>query len=92
MIGIGTAVLALLVAIPAAYAMGKLRVAGSGAVMFTLLIAQLLPAVVLTMALFALYARVGLINSYPGLILANATGGNPPLGDRAASVHLAHSG
>lgn len=76
-IGIGTAVLALLISIPAAYAMGKLRVRGSGPLMFVLLIAQLLPAVVLTMALFALYARVGLINTYPGLILANATAAIP---------------
>jgi multiple sugar transport system permease protein len=76
-IGVGTALLAMLVSIPAAYAMSKLRVPGSGPVMFVLLIAQLLPAVVLTMALFALYARVGLINTYPGLILANATAAVP---------------
>jgi multiple sugar transport system permease protein len=76
-IGIGTAALALLISIPAAYAMGKLRVRGSGLVMFVLLIAQLLPAVVLTMALFALYSRLGLINTYPGLILANATAAVP---------------
>ena len=37
-IGVGTAALALLISIPAAYAMGKLHVRGSGAVMFTLLI------------------------------------------------------
>jgi multiple sugar transport system permease protein len=76
-IGVGTAVVALLIAIPAAYAMGKLRTRGSGPVMFVLLIAQLIPAVVLTMALFALYAQVGLINTYPGLILANATAAVP---------------
>lgn len=76
-IGVGTALVAMVVSIPAAYAMSKLRVRGSGPVMFVLLIAQLLPAVVLTMALFALYARVGLINTYPGLILANATGAVP---------------
>jgi len=76
-IGLGTAALALVISIPAAYAMGKLRVRGSGALMFTLLIAQLLPAVVLTMALFALYSRIGLINTYPGLILANATAAVP---------------
>lgn len=76
-IGIGTAVVAMLVSIPAAYAMAKLRVRGSEPVMFVLLIAQLVPAVVLTMALFALYAQVGLINTYPGLILANATAAIP---------------
>ncbi|PKQ25285.1 MAG: ABC transporter permease [Actinobacteria bacterium HGW-Actinobacteria-4] len=76
-IGIGTAFFAMLIAIPAAYAMSKLRVRGSEPIMVVLLVAQLLPAVVLTMALFALYARVGLINTYPGLIFANATAAIP---------------
>lgn len=76
-IGIGTAFFAMIISIPAAYAMSKLRVRGSDPVMAVLLVAQLLPAVVLTMALFALYARVGLINTYPGLIFANATAAIP---------------
>jgi multiple sugar transport system permease protein len=76
-IGIGTAALAMLVSIPAAYAMSKLRARGSEPVLFVLLIAQLVPAVVLTMALFTIYAQFGLINTYAGLILANATAAIP---------------
>lgn len=77
LVGLGTVVVSLLISIPAAYAISKLRVRGGAVVMFVLLIAQLIPAVVLTMALFALYSRIGLINTYPGLILANATAAVP---------------
>lgn len=77
LVGLGTVGVSMLISIPAAYAVSKLRVRGAGVVMFVLLIAQLIPAVVLTMALFALYARIGLINTFPGLILANATAAVP---------------
>lgn len=76
-IGLGTVALTLLISVPAAYAMTTLRAPGSGPVIFVLLLAQLIPGVVLVMALFAIYSQLGLINTYPGLILANATGSVP---------------
>lgn len=76
-IGLGTVALTLLISVPAAYAMTTLRAPGSGPVIFVLLLAQLIPGVVLVMALFAIYSQLGLISTYPGLILANATGSVP---------------
>lgn len=76
-IGLGTVLLALAISLPAAYAMSKLRAKGSGLVIFLLVLAQLIPGIVLVMALFTLYSQIGLINTYPGLILANATAAVP---------------
>ncbi len=76
-IGLGTVVLALLVSLPAAYGMSKLKAPGSGVVMFVFLIAQMIPSVVFVTALFALYKQVGLLNTYFGLILANSTASVP---------------
>ncbi len=77
LIGLGTVALTLAISVPASYAMTVLRAPGSGPVVFVLLLAQLIPGVVLVMALFAIYAQLGLINTYAGLILANATGSVP---------------
>ncbi len=76
-IGVSTVALTLAISLPAAYAMSKLKTRATGPVLFLLLIAQMIPGVVLVMALFALYAQVGLINTYPGLVLANATASVP---------------
>lgn len=76
-IGVCTVALTLAIALPAAYAMSKLKSRATGPVLFLLLLAQMIPGVVLVMALFALYARVGLINTYPGLVLADATASVP---------------
>lgn len=76
-IGLGTVLLALAISLPAAYAMSKLRAKGSGLVIFLMVLAQLIPGIVLVMALFTLYSQIGLINTYPGLILANATAAVP---------------
>jgi multiple sugar transport system permease protein len=76
-ISFGCVLLTLVISLPAAFAMGKLKVRGTGAVMFVFLLAQMIPGIVLVMALFAIYNAIGLLNTYPGLILANATGSVP---------------
>ncbi|MEO3755394.1 carbohydrate ABC transporter permease [Streptomyces sp. B6B3] len=76
-IALGTVALTLAVSLPAAYAMAKLRAPGSGLVMFLFLLAQMLPGVVAVMALYTIYQSVGLLNSYAGLILADATAAVP---------------
>lgn len=76
-IGLGTVVLTLLVSLPAAYGMSKLKAPGSGPVLFVFLIAQMIPSVVFVTALFALYKQFGLLNSYIGLMLANSTASVP---------------
>lgn len=76
-IAFGTVFLTLAVALPAAYGMSKLKAPGSGPIMFVFLLAQMIPGVVLVLALFAIYQAVGLLNTYPGLMLADATGAMP---------------
>ncbi|WP_230674273.1 carbohydrate ABC transporter permease [Rathayibacter sp. Leaf248] len=77
LIALGTVIITLLIAFPAAYGMTKLRAPGSRALMFAALLAQMIPSVVLVTALFALYKEIGLLNSYPGLMLADSTASIP---------------
>jgi multiple sugar transport system permease protein len=72
-IGIGTMLLTLALATPAAYALARLRLRGGALMTLLLLITQLLPAIVIATPLFVLFSRIGLLNSYPALILADTT-------------------
>jgi multiple sugar transport system permease protein len=72
-IGIGTMALTLLLATPAAYALARLKLRGGALMTLLLLITQLLPAIVIATPLFVLFSRIGLLNSYPALILADTT-------------------
>lgn len=72
-VSVGTMMLTLVLAVPAAYALARLRLRGATVVMLLLLIGQLLPSVVIAGPLFVLFSRIGLVNSYPALILADAT-------------------
>jgi len=72
-LGIGTMLLTLLLATPAAYALARLKLRGGALMTLLLLITQLLPAIVIATPLFVLFSRIGLLNSYPALILADTT-------------------
>jgi multiple sugar transport system permease protein len=72
-IGIGTMALTLLLATPAAYALARLKLRGGALMTLLLLITQLLPTIVIATPLFVLFSRIGLLNSYPALILADTT-------------------
>lgn len=72
-IGIGTTALTLLLAVPAAYALARLRLRFTVAIALVLLISQMLPSINIALPLFVLFSGVGLVNSYPALIVANAT-------------------
>jgi multiple sugar transport system permease protein len=65
--------IALLVGIPAAYAMARFDSRGNRAVLLLLLATRLLPAIVLAVPLFVLFADVGLINTYLAPITAHLT-------------------
>ena len=73
----GAALLSLLVAAPCAYALVVFRMRWTTLLMLLLLLAQMIPHVVMANALYAIYAQIGLLNSYAGLILANSTMGVP---------------
>jgi multiple sugar transport system permease protein len=72
-IGVGTAVLALVVAVPAAYALSKYRLRVTVVLVSALLIAQIVPSIVLATSLFVIFHWIHLVNTYPGLIIADGT-------------------
>ncbi|MCU1666144.1 MAG: transport protein [Pseudonocardia sp.] len=73
----GSVLFSLLVATPAAYALAQFRVRGAGAVLFAILISQMIPGIVVANALYSAYNDLGLLNSIPGLILADSSHGIP---------------
>jgi multiple sugar transport system permease protein len=72
-VALGAVVVALVIAMPAAYALAQLRVRGGPALLFTLLIVQMIPGIVMANALYRVFSDLGLIDSYPALILADST-------------------
>jgi multiple sugar transport system permease protein len=72
-IGLGTAILTLAIALPTAHALARYRFRVTAAIMGGLLIAQILPSIVIANSLFILYHKLHLLNTYPGLILADAS-------------------
>ncbi|GAA4672322.1 carbohydrate ABC transporter permease [Phytohabitans rumicis] len=73
LVGLGTVALTVALAAPAGYALAKLRPAGGGALSFVLLIAQMIPGIIMAMGFYAIYLNIGVLNSIPGLILADST-------------------
>jgi multiple sugar transport system permease protein len=73
LIGLGTVALTVIVAAPAGYSLAKLRPRGGGALSFALLIAQMIPGIIMAMGFYAIYLNLGVLNSWPGLILADST-------------------
>src|SRR4051812_38948754 len=72
-VGFGTVVLALVVAVPAAYALSKYRLRVTVVLVSSLLVAQIVPSIVLATSLFVVLHWIHLVNTYPALILADGT-------------------
>lgn len=70
-IAVGTTLVTLLVALPAAYALARLRIRFLGAILLLFLVVQMVPSVNLALPMFILFSSAGLVNSYIGLIIAN---------------------
>lgn len=66
LIGLGCVAMTLMIAAPAAYAMALLHLRGRRTLNFLLLVAQMLPAVVMAMGFYAIYVRMGLLNTVWG--------------------------
>ncbi|ROS75113.1 carbohydrate ABC transporter membrane protein 2 (CUT1 family) [Curtobacterium sp. PhB130] len=77
LIALGSVVVSLVIATPASYALAQFKVKGVGAVLFGILISQMIPGIVVANALYAAYNDLGLLNTIPGLILADSTAGVP---------------
>jgi multiple sugar transport system permease protein len=73
LVGLGTVVVTVVLAAPAGYALAKLRPAGGGVLSFALLIAQMIPGIIMAMGFYAIYLNIGVLNTVPGLILADST-------------------
>lgn len=72
-VGIGTVILTLLIAAPAAYSLAKLRPFGRGAMNFVLLIAQMIPGIIMALGFYSIFLTTGLVNHWWGLILSDST-------------------
>ncbi|PAZ16528.1 ABC transporter permease [Streptomyces sp. SA15] len=72
-IGLGTVVLTVALSAPAGYALAKLRPRGGGALSFLFLVAQMIPGIIMAMGFYAIYLSLGLLQSVPGLIVADST-------------------
>lgn len=69
-IALGTTVLTLLLATPASYALARLELRGRAVVLGFVLLAGFFPIIAMVGPLFLVYRRIGLLNSYQGLIIA----------------------
>ena len=76
-VALGSVVFCLVIATPAAYVLAQFRLRFAGAILFGVLISQMIPGIVIANALYTAYTDVGLLNSVPGLILADSTAGIP---------------
>lgn len=69
LVSLGTVVLTLLVTIPGAYAVSRLRFFGRGQVHFLFLAVYMFPAILLAVPLFVAFTRLGLRGSLLGLAI-----------------------
>lgn len=73
LVGIGTVAVTLLISAPAAFALSKLFVPGRRTLNFLLIVAQMVPAVVMALGFYTIYTNLGILDTVPGLILADST-------------------
>jgi multiple sugar transport system permease protein len=76
-VSLGAVVVCLAVAAPAAYGLARFRLRGTRTLVFGTLITQMVPGIVIANALYTAYVDLGLVNSYVGLVLADASLGIP---------------
>ncbi len=74
-IGLGTALLALVLAVPAAYALARYRFRFRQLYLFALLVVQMFSPIVIILALFRVVSAYHLLNSLSTLVIINAAFG-----------------
>ena len=72
-VGLGTVLLTIALAAPAAFALAKLQPRGGTTVNFLLLISQMIPSIIMAMGFYLIFHNWGILNTIPGLILADST-------------------
>ncbi len=73
LVGLGAVALTLLLAAPAGYSLAKLRPIGGPTLNFLFLIAQMIPGIIMAMGFYLLFNKWHLLDTIPGLILADST-------------------
>lgn len=71
-LGLGTMVLTMVFAVPAAYGLARFRLRGSGLFMLLLLVTQMLPEVLLVIPLFVFFRNLHFTDNYISVIIADA--------------------
>jgi multiple sugar transport system permease protein len=77
LIATGTVVLSLLIVTPCAYALAQFRFRWISWALLGILLSQMIPGIVVANALYTAYEKLGLLNSIPGLIIANTANAVP---------------
>jgi arabinogalactan oligomer/maltooligosaccharide transport system permease protein len=72
-VSLGTTVVSVVVAASAGYAASRMKVPGRATLMWTFLVVQMFPMAVLIVPLYNIMARLHLLDSYGGLVLAYCT-------------------
>lgn len=69
-VSIGTTILGLALAIPAGYAFSRFKFSGREPAMFSFLLVQMFPGIIILVPYFLVMKSLGLLNSWLGLVLA----------------------
>jgi multiple sugar transport system permease protein len=69
-VSLTTAMVTILVSVPAAYAITRLRFLGKRWLLIGILASQMFPPVIIVISLYSLYRNLGLLDTYFGLILS----------------------
>ncbi len=77
LIAAGTVIITLAISAPCAYALAQFRFRWVSFALLAILISQMIPGIVIANALYTAYEQLGLLNSIPGLIIANSTSAIP---------------
>jgi multiple sugar transport system permease protein len=72
-IAVAATVIAMAVGVPAGYALSRTASRGGTLVLFTLLAARLLPAVILAVPLFVILSNIGLVGTHAAPVIAHLT-------------------
>lgn len=72
-IALGTVLFTLLIALPSSYAIAFLELKGRRTINFLLIVAQMIPAVVMALGFYQIFNQIGMLDSIPGLIVADST-------------------
>jgi multiple sugar transport system permease protein len=72
-VGVFTTLLTLLAATPAGYVLSRFRFRGARALLLVILATQMFPYVTILISLYTLFRQLGMLNTYPALVLSFTT-------------------